>query len=111
MASSPNWEFIGEFQGDLSQLQPGDILITTSARLGSDHGHVVVYVSNEIVKKKFPNSDASFVSASYGDRSPGCETWSSGKFVGKGYYVYRNKQKSNPSQYTDVVKGLNLQDR
>lgn len=111
MASSPNWEFVGEFKGDLNQLQPGDILVTTSARRGRTHGHIVVYVSNEIVKKKYPSSDASFVSASFEERSPGCETWSSGRFVGEGYYVYRNKQKSNPSQYTDVVKGQNLQDR
>ena len=71
----------------------------------------MVYVSNEIVKKKYPSSDASFVSASFEERSPGCETWSAGRFVGEGYYVYRNKQKSNPSQYTDVVKGQNLKDR
>ena len=109
LANSPSWEFLGEFTGDIDSLQPGDILITTAERCGQ--GHVVLYVSNEIVKEKFPSSDACFVSASFGERSPGCETWASGKFVGEGYYVYRNKQKSNPSQYTNVANGMSLNDR
>lgn len=111
MASSPNWEFIGEFTGNIDELQPGDILVTTSARRGSTHGHIVLYVSNEIVKEKFPSSNAMFVSASFEERSPGCENWSIGKFVGEGYYVYRNKQKSNPSSYTSVADGMTLNDR
>lgn len=111
LSSSPNWEFIGEFTGNIDVLQPGDILITTSARRGGTNGHIVLYVSNEIVKEKFPNSNASFVSASFGERSPGCETWATGKFVNEGYYIYRNVQKSNPSNYTNVADGVSLNDR
>lgn len=111
MSSSPNWEFIGEFTGNIDELQPGDILVTTSVRRGREHGHIVLYVSNEIVKEKFPSSDASFVSASFNERSPGCETWTTGKFVNEGYYIYRNVQKSNPSNYTSVADGVSLNDR
>ena len=105
------WEKVGEFDSmGVDSLEPGDILITTRARRGSQHGHIVMYVSNEIVQEKYPGSDASFVSASYMTRSPGCETYS-GQFVGDGYYVYRLKEYEPNSQYKDCVAGRNLSDR
>lgn len=107
------WEMVGEFGDDITidDLQPGDILVTTAARRHKEHGHIVIYVSNEVVKEKFPNSDASFVSASYNERSPGCETWVSGKFYGQGYYVYRCTQPDNSGLFKNVAEGKNLSDR
>lgn len=111
LADSPNWEFVGTFDElGVDNLQPGDILVTIPSRRGSAHGHIVVYVSNEIVKEKYPNSDASFVSASFEERSPGCETYS-GQFQGDGYHVYRNVQKTENSKYTHITDGKNLNDR
>lgn len=110
---SEHWQKVGEFGSDVQydDLQPGDILNTTSARRGTTHGHIVIFVSNDIVKEKFPNSDADFVSASFQERSPGCETWTPGRFMGQGYYVYRNIAPETDSQYTEVVAGQNLNDR
>ena len=105
------WEKVGEFDSmSMDDLLPGDILITTRARRGSEHGHIVMYVSNEIVQEKYPGSDASFVSASYMTRSPGCETYS-GQFAGDGYYVYRLKEYEASPMYKDCVAGRNLNDR
>lgn len=109
--ASGNWQMVGTFSGNLDELQPGDILVTTSARRGTSHGHIVVYVSNEVVKEKYPSSAASFVSASFGERSPGCETYTSGKFAGEGYHIYRNTQKSQPGQYANITDGHTLNDR
>lgn len=109
LQSSPKWEDLGEFDGDITKLQPGDILNTTRARRGTEHGHIVIYVSNEIVREKFPDSDACLVSASYMERSPGCETYS-GQFVGEGYHVYRCIQKETNSQYVNVAEGFHGDD-
>lgn len=111
--NSEQWNKVGEFGDDVmyEDLEPGDILITTSARRGRAHGHIVIYVSNEIVQEKFPGSDASFVSASFQERSPGCETWVSGKFYGQGYYVYRCATPDNSGLFKNIAEGKNLKDR
>lgn len=112
-STSAHWEDLGVFGEDMTidDLEPGDVLNTPDwRRVSYDCGHIVVYVSNEIVREKFPDSDASFVSASLGDRSPGCETYTDGKFFGDGYHVYRNILKEENSAYTNVVEGLNLDD-
>lgn len=109
--ASGNWQMIGTFTGNIDELQPGDVLVTTSARRGTACGHIVVYVSNEVVREKYPTSDASFVSASFRERSPGCETYTSGKFVGDGYHIYRNIKKTEPGQYAHITDGKSLNDR
>lgn len=113
-SSSSKWQDLGIFGSAVSydQLQPGDVLITTSARRGSvygEHGHIVMYVSNKIVQEKYPASSASFVSASIDKRSPGCETYS-GQFVGENYHVYRNTQQESNPKWVDIAKGKNLDD-
>lgn len=107
-----HWQMVGVFGQDVmfEDLQPGDILNTTAARRGDANGHIVLYVGNDLVQEKFPGSDACFVSASLNDWSPSCEGWTSGKFYGQGYYVYRNVQRESASIYTDVVAGQNLDD-
>ena len=47
-----------------------------------------MFVGNEAVRKKYPNSDAEFVSASYLTRSPGCGDHPPA-YVGDGYHIYR----------------------
>jgi hypothetical protein len=84
------WTFIGTYDNNYSKLKPGDIVITTRERRGTNHGHIVLYVGNAEVRKKYPNSDAEFVSASYQDRSPGCGDHPSA-YKGSGYHIYRYK--------------------
>jgi len=88
------WIMIGEYDDHYSELQPGDILITTAKRRSeirgkkTNFGHIVMYVGNEEIRKKYPNSDAEFVSASYEERSPGCGDHPK-DYIGDGYYLYR----------------------
>lgn len=97
------WEYVGvgsDIQNS-GQLEPGDICVYS--------GHVFMYVSNEIIKEKYPDADPNFdfVSASLNERSPGC-----GHDVADSRYrVYRLKQYETNSQYVDVVAGQNLNDR
>ena len=89
LSSHPElWQFVGEYDSHYSELEPGDIVITTNVRRGSEHGHIVMFVGNEAVRKKYPNSDAEFVSASYLTRSPGCGDHPPA-YVGDGYHIYR----------------------
>ena len=95
------WEHIGgggSVQGS-GKLEAGDVCVC--------YGHVVMYVSNEIVREKYPNSDADFVSASLNKRSPGC---GHDDISTRGYEVYRLKEPDNPGQYKDCVTGKNLDD-
>ena len=82
------WEFVGEYDTVSDQLQPGDICITTSARRGTEHGHIIMYVGNEAIQQKYPGASGEFVSASYETRSPGCGSEIS-YYLGDGYHVYR----------------------
>ena len=60
-ATSDLWECVGNLDSsfDLSTLEPGDIFCTIG------NGHILMYVGNDIVREKYPNSDADTVSASY----------------------------------------------
>lgn len=62
-SSSDKWEKVG-LSHDLEEkdLKPGDIIIRSS--------HVIMYVGNELVKQKYPNSNGNMVSGSLGERSP-----------------------------------------
>jgi len=73
-----------------NKLKSGDILITTATRrnTSNQYGHIVLYVGNALIRKKFPNSKAEFVSASYRNRSPGCGG-SKSEFENDGYHIYR----------------------
>jgi len=88
------WKFVGTYDDHYSELQPGDIAITTYERRSEirgykvNYGHIVMYVGKEEVRKKYPNSDAEFVSASLGDRSPGCGDHPTA-YIGDGYHIYR----------------------
>jgi len=110
------WMFVGKYDQHYTELKPGDILVTTAKRRSEargktmNHGHIVMYVGKEEVQKKYPNSDAEFVSASYEDRSPGCGDHPK-DYIGDGYYLYRyigNYSGSKKYAYTGTASGISL---
>jgi len=108
-AHSNLWTFIGKYDDNYSKLKPGDIVITTTGRRISNrnHGHIVLFVGNGEVRKKYPNSDAEFVSASRDDRSPGCGDHPS-NYRSDGYHIYRyrgNYSGSMKNAYTGCASG------
>lgn len=107
------WKELGPFGSTVKyeDLQPGDILITTPERRHAEHGHVVVYVSNEIVKEKFPDGakGADFVSASVKTRAPMCQVSGNGRcFISDpGYVVFRLENKNEVETYKHITDGMN----
>jgi hypothetical protein len=94
-------------------LQPGDLLIANNSKIG----HIIIYTGNDIVKKKFPNSNGVMVSGSIGsaispsdqidvnDNRPPCvETWYNLTFASNNgdYHVFRNIQPETKSKYTSL---------
>lgn len=116
MTKEAKWEFIGKFdQMSIDDLQPGDILITTRSRRikFKGMGHIVMYVSNEIVKEKYPDSDGNFVSGSWGSRAPNVQTSTTGSaFKGDAYWVYRLKSDLadyGSNKYSGIAEGKRLE--
>lgn len=108
MRSHPEkWKELGPLSSCVDSLEPGDILIT------DPDGHIVMYVGNEAVRKKYPNSDATIVSASLNTRSPGCGSEGASYYVtgdGRYYVAFRyvgsyDGQKKN--LYTGSASGTN----
>lgn len=104
-SANEKWEYVGMIEFDdagyPSNCQPGDILIATNEQLGAEHGHVIVYVGNEIIKAHFgDNADvpenANVVQASYGDYDAACGTITKSERNSK-YRVFRcvNPDKSD----------------
>lgn len=75
------------FRGEWDQLQAGDIFVVFGDEMQARTGlprdnfsdHIAMYVSVEIVREKYPDSNCEFVSASYQHRSPGCQDGGSGR--------------------------------
>ena len=105
------WQHVGD-NVKLSDLKPGDVVI--------NEGHIMIYVGNEAVRAKFPNSNGNIVHASIGDalsesqqstatinRPPAVDEivgedlspWMAGS-----YKVYRNIKQETNSKYKDVLK-------
>lgn len=109
-ASSDKWQKVEDYNGDMSKLQPGDILVITAAERGSAHGHVVVYAGYEAIKAAHPeikDENTTIVAASYGTRSAGCQPWYSELTK---YTAYRNVTQESNSKYKNVLsaeKGTN----
>lgn len=57
LKNSEKWNYIGDY-GKI-ELKPGDVLITKG------DGHIKIYVGNDAVKKRFPESDADMYAASF----------------------------------------------
>lgn len=104
-ASSDKWQEVTDYNGDMSKLQPGDILVITSAERGSAHGHVVVYAGYEAIQKAHPeikDKNTTIVAASYGTRSAGCQTFYDEL---KKYIAYRNVAPETNSKWKNVLNG------
>lgn len=103
-SSSDKWEKVG-LSHDLEEkdLKPGDIIIRSS--------HVIMYVGNELVKQKYPNSNGNMVSGSLGERSPGVgshiEYYLKGGVGESDYTVYRCVKPDNGTKYKDAGAGAN----
>lgn len=104
LSSSDKWEKVG-LSHDLEEkdLKPGDIIIRSS--------HVIMYVGNELVKQKYPNSNGNMVSGSLGERSPGVgshiEYYLKGGAGESDYTVYRCVKPDNGTKYKDAGAGAN----
>jgi len=64
LRNNPKWELVTVVKANdnVDEIcQPGDVLITPQ---GSS-GHTMIYVGNELVRKKFPNSDGNMFQAAY----------------------------------------------
>lgn len=103
-SSSDKWEKVG-LSHDLEEkdLKPGDIIIRSS--------HVIMYVGNELVKQKYPNSNGNMVSGSLDERSPGVgshiEYYLKGGAGESDYTVYRCVKPDNGTKYKDAGAGAN----
>ena len=103
-SSSDKWEKVG-LSHDLEEkdLKPGDIIIRSS--------HVIMYVGNELVKQKYPDSNGNMVSGSLGERSPGVgfhlEYYLKGGAGESDYTVYRCVKPDNGTKYKDAGAGVN----
>lgn len=83
MKSSDKWQYIGAYGS--CALQPGDIIVTTTA----ENSHIKIYVGNEAVKKRFPDSDADMYAASFQDYFPYVYKDNPG-YDSRPYAVFRN---------------------
>ncbi|MBD5585321.1 MAG: M23 family metallopeptidase [Clostridia bacterium] len=102
IASTEKWEEV-DWGGDESKLMPGDVLIISDPE--NDVGHVLVYVSNAIVKMKYPDAlDTQVIVSGSIDgppRSPGC-----GPLSGyDDYRAFRCKKYETNSIYKNAVVG------
>lgn len=103
-SSSDKWEKV-DLSHNLEEkdLKPGDIIIRSS--------HVIMYVGNELVKQKYPNSNGNMVSGSLGERSPGVgshiEYYLKGGAGESDYTVYRCVKPDNGTKYKDAGAGAN----
>ena len=101
-STSPKWERIGLYNGDESTLKPGDVACRGNGLRGHATGHVMMYVGNEAVRKKFPDSNATWVSASYGSRSPACHEQDSSAGDGS-YYIFRLKTSDKSPKWDSLT--------
>ena len=103
-SSSDKWEKV-DLSHNLEEkdLKPGDIIIRSS--------HVIMYVGNELVKQKYPNSNGNMVSGSLGERSPGVgshiDYYLKGGAGESDYTVYRCVKPDNGTKYKDAGAGAN----
>ena len=64
LKNNPKWELVTVVKStdNVDEIcQPGDVLITPEGK----SGHTMIYVGNELVRKKFPNSDGNMFQAAY----------------------------------------------
>ncbi|ORX75082.1 hypothetical protein BCR32DRAFT_249826 [Anaeromyces robustus] len=92
---SDKWKYMGYYRELLnnSNLEVGDILIV--GKKGNVSGHTVLYVGNELIRRKYPEQTNSyFVSSSIKSekkpsRSPGCGDTTGSYVKDRNYEVFR----------------------
>lgn len=107
VANTEQWKEV-EFDGDWKTLQPGDVLIKSSGVHG-DLDHTILFTGFDAIKEAHPevatddaykawnNEEFNTVSASFGQRSPGCMLWSWACNDWSEYKAFRCvKQESEP---------------
>ncbi len=113
LVTSPRWVEL-DWGGDKSQLQSGDILIRkdsvasdATAETGSAEHHTLIYIG-EIIAKNYSDKSLGNIAAgscivhgSYGERSPGIDTWSDKYST---YHAFRCVHPLSPtkSQYKKI---------
>lgn len=110
VTASDKWERVGTLGVDLTyeDLQPGDVAIcamSDSYTGGSEH--TWLYVGNDAVKAKYPDSTYTSVNASYGERSAGCadDSWAVDHESRGHYGIFRCVNPDNSDQYKDAGAG------
>lgn len=114
LASSPKWESIGMTTSlSMADLQPGDIFAMT--------GHTFLYTGSELIQQVHGSSASATsdsVSASIGERSPGCGNDSTDIIVNNGgqdwlgrgaYEVFRCVQPDNSPVYQNAGASANYE--
>lgn len=86
LEESDLWSLVGTYSENLA-IQPGDVIITKGG------GHIAIYVGNEAVRKRFPNSDADTYCASYYEFFP--MVYKRGSDLDSTYVVYRCNNTNN----------------
>lgn len=106
LEASDKWQEVPGFTGkNVDVLQPGDVLVAYPGN-GMAHGHIICYVGNEAVQKKYPGSDKDLVSASLGSRSPGCGYCESTlAHDRRSYKAFRNIVTESAPKYKDIKTG------
>lgn len=101
VTTSPKWKEVPHKYGSTDDMQPGDLLLCKEP---PKHSHVMIYVGNEAIRKKYPNAPANYciVDGSLNTRSPGCKPFTE---MGSGYRVFRNVSPEANSKYKKVVAG------
>ena len=101
--ATDKWQEITDYNGDISKLQPGDVLIITAEKRGRSHGHVVLFAGYDAIKAAHPeikDANTTIVAASLGERSAGCQTFYDEL---KLYTAYRNIKMEDNSKYKNVL--------
>lgn len=105
LLTSDKWDEVGMLGGlSYDKLMPGDVLCLD--------GHTLLFVGEDAVKAKYPNSDGNSVSGSYHERSPGVgrdttyymENNGVDSYHGKEYHVFRCVSPDNSTTYADAGK-------
>lgn len=100
------WQKLGEYGSVVSHddLQPGDVFINPNDSDGAKH--IFIYVSNDIVQKKYPGNTGEYVHASHTDSSAAVRP--EGSY--NGYLVYRCVNPDKSDKCTGIVEGMNCKD-
>lgn len=104
LLSSDKWTKVGTSGSvKMEELKPGDVFCL--------NGHTFLYVGNDAVKKKYPNSNGDSVSASFCERSPGVGVDASDiivankgqDWIGRGeYQIFRCTKPDKSAKYVNA---------